>query len=62
MPRGRPMKCPHCGSTKTVSKGYRKTATMGARKLRKCKSCNRRFTVGKKNERSKSAETKEAAK
>jgi transcriptional regulator NrdR family protein len=56
------MKCPHCGSTKTVSKGYRKTATMGARKLRKCKSCNRRFTVGKKNERSKSAETKEAAK
>ena len=50
MPRGRPVKCVYCGGS-TVSKGYRKTATMGLRKLRKCKKCGRRFTVGKKEAR-----------
>jgi transcription elongation factor Elf1 len=45
MRRGRPAKCPYCGSTSTVSKGVRKTATMGARPLRKCKGCGRRFTL-----------------
>jgi len=45
MPRGRPFKCPYeCGSTNTVSKGARKTKTMGIRKLRLCKSCGRKFT------------------
>jgi transcriptional regulator NrdR family protein len=47
MPRGRPVKCPYCGSTKSVSKGFRKTTTMGLRKLRKCKDCKRRFTISK---------------
>ena len=46
MRRGRPPKCPYCGSSKTVSKGYRKTATLGDRPLRMCKSCKRKFTAG----------------
>jgi len=45
MRRGRPPKCPYCKSTATVSKGYRKTATLGNRPLRRCKACGRRFTV-----------------
>ena len=57
MPRGRPVKCPYCGSAKSVCKGFRKTATMGPRKLRKCKSCKRRFTIGKKKEKPKEAVT-----
>jgi len=44
MPRGRPFKCPYDGSTNTVSKGVRKTKTMGVRKLRLCKKCGRKFT------------------
>ena len=46
MPRGRPCKCPYegCGSTDTVSKGVRVTKTLGIRKIRRCKSCGRRFT------------------
>jgi len=44
MPRGRPVKCIHCGSTDTTSKGARRTKTMGIRKIRRCKSCGRRFT------------------
>jgi len=46
MTRGRPFKCPYsgCGSTNTVSKGIRKTKTMGIRKLRFCKACGRKFT------------------
>lgn len=44
MPRGRPVKCIHCGSTDTTSKGARHTKTMGIRKIRRCKSCGRRFT------------------
>ena len=44
MPRGRPVKCIHCGSTDTTSKGARCTKTLGIRKIRRCKSCGRRFT------------------
>ena len=48
MTRGRPALCPYCRSTAIISKGYRKTVTMGLRKVRLCKSCARRFTKGKK--------------
>lgn len=46
MPRGRPFKCPYdgCGSTTTVSKGARITKSMGARRIRLCKGCGRKFT------------------
>jgi len=44
MPRGRPVKCIHCGSTDTTSKGARRTKTLGIRKIRRCKNCGRRFT------------------
>jgi transcription elongation factor Elf1 len=47
MPRGRPFKCPYCDSTNTVSKGVRKTKAIGIRKLRLCKSCDRKFTPRK---------------
>ncbi len=48
MSRGRPFKCPYagCGSSNTVSKGVRKTKTMGDRRLRYCKDCKRKFTPG----------------
>jgi len=44
--RGRPFKCPYpgCGSSNTISKGVRKTKTMGVRRLRYCKDCRRKFT------------------
>lgn len=41
---GRPHKCPYCESTETVSKGARKTKTLGDRKIRRCKACRRKFT------------------
>ena len=45
MARGRPFKCPYgCGSTNTVSKGVRKTKTMGLHRIRLCKNCGRKFT------------------
>jgi transcription elongation factor Elf1 len=46
MARGRRFKCPYagCGSTNTISKGVRKTKTMGVRMLRYCKDCGRKFT------------------
>jgi len=44
MPRGRPFKCPYDGSSDTVSKGIRKTKTIGIRKIRLCKTCGRKFT------------------
>ena len=44
MPRGRPPTCPHCGKSTSVSKGVRKTKTMGIRRLRRCKACGRKFT------------------
>jgi hypothetical protein len=40
----RPFKCPYCGQTTTVSKGVRKTKTMGVRRIRLCKACGRKFT------------------
>ncbi len=45
MARGRPFKCPYgCDSANTVSKGVRKTKTMGLRRIRLCKNCGRKFT------------------
>ena len=41
---GRPHKCPYCEATETVSKGVRKTKTMGHRRIRLCKACKRKFT------------------
>jgi len=41
---GRPHKCPYCDATDTVSKGVRKTKTMGNRRIRLCKACKRKFT------------------
>lgn len=58
MARGRPIHCPYCKSTKVVSKGHRKTATMGLRPLRQCKSCGRRFTKAIKKAAPKQAEQK----
>lgn len=43
--RGRKPKCPYCGGTHTVSKGVRRTSTMGERPLRFCRQCRRKFTV-----------------
>ena len=40
----RPRKCPFCGATESVSKGVRKTKTMGIRRIRLCKACGRKFT------------------
>jgi len=41
----RPYKCPWCGeSGKSVSKGVRKTKTMGNRRIKLCKACGRKFT------------------
>ena len=48
MSRGRPIKCPYCKSSRTVAKGHRRTMTLGVRPLRKCKSCERRFTYVRK--------------
>lgn len=45
MGRGRPRKCPYCGATKSVAKGFRYNKT-GTVKLRRCKACNRRWTTG----------------
>ena len=39
-----PFKCPFCGATRSVSKGVRKTKTMGGRRIRLCKACGRKFT------------------
>ncbi len=36
--------CPYCGANKSVSKGVRKTKTMGDRSIRLCKACGRKFT------------------
>ena len=46
MKRGRKPKCPQCGASQNIAKGHRPTVTMGLRKLRFCKSCLRKFTVG----------------
>jgi len=45
MARGRPFVCPYCGTTgQNIQKGYRRTKTLGLRKIRLCKKCNRKFT------------------
>jgi len=44
MPRGRPFKCPYCGSQNTTRKGVRHTRTQGIRRLRYCTNCKRKFT------------------
>ena len=43
MPRGRPAKCPYCGGS-SINKGFRKTKTMGKRRIKLCKDCRRKFT------------------
>ena len=41
----RPFKCRYCGAQgSSVSKGVRKTKTMGDRRVRLCKACGRKFT------------------
>ena len=41
---GRPHKCPYCGQSTSISKGVRRTKTMGNRCIRLCKACRRKFT------------------
>ena len=43
---GRPYTCPYCSSTETIWKGYR-LVKAGRVRLRKCKSCSRKFTTRK---------------
>ena len=43
---GRPFKCP-CGASNSVGKGFRRTKTMGKRRIRLCKSCGQKFTPTK---------------
>lgn len=45
MARGRPHKCPYCEATTSVAKGFRYNKG-GKVKLRRCKVCGRRWTVG----------------
>ena len=43
--RGRPFVCPYCGTAgQTIQKGFRRTKTLGLRKIRLCKKCHRKFT------------------
>lgn len=37
--------CPYCGSGRTTKKGVRRTKTIGVRIIRRCKACNRKYTV-----------------
>jgi len=41
---GRPFKCPYCGASENVSKGVRRTKSMGDRRIFRCKKCGRKFT------------------
>lgn len=45
MSRGRPHKCPYCNATRSVAKGFRCNKS-GKVRLRRCKECGRRWTVG----------------
>ena len=47
MKRGRKAKCPYCGGHRNIAKGVRQTVTLGVRRLRVCKDCDRKFTVGR---------------
>jgi len=45
MARGRPARCPYCGSAGSViNKGFRKAKTMGRRRIKLCRACGRKFT------------------
>lgn len=54
---GRPHKCPYCGATRTISKGIRRTKTLGDRRIRRCKACGRKFTP--RNQKPATSETPE---
>ena len=41
---GRPFKCPYCGASDNVSKGVRRTKTMGDRRIFRCRACKRKYT------------------
>ena len=41
---GRPYTCPWCGASSSIKKGFRKTKTIGKRRIRLCKACGRKFT------------------
>ena len=41
---GRSFTCPYCGLCDTVAKGFRRTKTMGLRRVRLCKVCGKKFT------------------
>ena len=41
---GRPFKCPYCEASDNVSKGVRRTKTMGDRRILRCRKCRRKFT------------------
>lgn len=40
---GRTFKCP-CGASNSVAKGFRRTISIGVRRIRRCRSCGRKFT------------------
>ena len=40
---GRPYKCPYCGDTRSIWKGYRERKRERVR-LRRCAGCGRKFT------------------
>lgn len=42
----RPFKCPYCGGTRTIWKGFR-PLQRGKVRLRKCKDCGRKFKTRK---------------
>ena len=44
MSRGRPPVCIHCGSSRSIGKGVRRTKRWGNRRIRVCKDCGRKFT------------------
>lgn len=46
--RGPKPKCIFCGSRHTISRGVRRTATIGERPLRSCRDCGRKFTAARK--------------
>lgn len=46
--RGPKPKCLFCRSRRTISRGVRRTATLGERPLRSCRDCGRKFTAARK--------------
>ncbi len=45
MGRGRPSKCPKCGSLRSVAKGYKYRAQGDKARDKKCKDCGRRYLI-----------------